>query len=333
MASTDSEGWVDREPLEWWLDWINVLIGLTDDAYLRGAVPLDYSPASLQALEGVVRARYGNPLQTSGDDPFVSGVVAYLGETLMRMAGGAWGWTTDAPSDAGLDDPDLRRAMARHRWFISGADEPDVVGLPMVNADPALQLPALSPMYLLLQAIGSGEPDVWASAYRRWRQAVDDYAASHPGWAPAKEHTLVDGASTPPPSAVLDEWLARQRARFPDWVARHSGDWDFSVESLDRLAALVIELTPTVEAFDGPTNTNFVDGAVYYFGEMLRHRRPAEWVYREFRDEGDPETANFQIQRNDDTFFTSPYFVLRRMIRRSEPGHLRQRYHEDWISE
>ena len=46
------------ESLDWWLDWINVLIGTMEDAYLRGVVELDYSQASLQAMEDVARERY-----------------------------------------------------------------------------------------------------------------------------------------------------------------------------------------------------------------------------------------------------------------------------------
>lgn len=40
---------------------------------------------------------------------------------------------------------------------------------------------------------------------------------------------------------------------------------------------------------------------------MLRRGCPSRWVYREFRDEGDPITANFKIQLNDDEGSTGPF--------------------------
>lgn len=319
---------MDREPLEWWLDWSAGLIELTDDAYLQGAVELDYSEASLRALEAVVRDRYNSSVQVLGDDPFAAGVVAYLGETLMRLAGGAWGWTAEALPDTELIDPSLQ-SVPTHRWHISGGDEPDVVGQPIVQPDPALGLAALAPISLLLGTIDRPEPGLWTATYGQLRQAVDDYAASNPGWAPVKEHTLADGPATPPTSSVLDEWLARRHAGFPDWTARYGNDWDFSVESLDRLAGLAVQITPDVADFD-PAKNEFVDGAIYYLGEVFRRAVPATWVYREFRDEEDPEIADFQIQGPGD--FTSPYYLLRRMIRLGNSEHLAEMY-QHWVSQ
>ena len=219
---------MESEPLKWWLDWINVLIGAMWDANLRGVVELDYSRESLPALESFVRERYRGryPL---GDDPFNAGVVAYLGETLMRLAGGAWEWTTEEFPDAGSGDPDLRRNLAKHEWHASGGDEPDVVGLPIIRPDVATGLPALSPTHLLLDAVESTDGGVWASTCQRWQDSVNAYAADHPGWTPTKQHTLADGVfSSPAVSTVLDDWLAQQQKDFPQWAARYDGDWDYS---------------------------------------------------------------------------------------------------------
>jgi hypothetical protein len=322
---------VENEPLDWWLDWINVLIGTMWNANLRGVMELDYSQESLEALESFVRDRYRDryPL---GDDPFNAGVVAYLGETLMRVAGGAWKWTTEEFPDAGPSDPELRRSLAKHQWHVSGEDEPDAVGLPIVGPDPATGLPALSPMHLLLDAVESANGGVWVATYQRWQEAVDAHIDANPGWTPTKQHTLADGVlDSPPASAVLDDWLARQREDFPRWAARYGGDWDYSPESIDRLTALVTRLTPTVQAFNDPANAEFVEGATYYLGETLRRGIPCRWAYRKFpfdRNDGAPVTADFTVQKNTNTDFTGPYDLLWYMLEQKDPGDTRVFYQE-----
>lgn len=319
--------------LDWWLDWINVLIDAAADTQLRDAVRLDYSEASLRAAEAVLRARYAYPIQLLHDEPLLAGLAAYLGEALMRVGGGAWEWVADATEDSFdsvLRDPDLLLSVVRHRWRVMGNEEPDGVGLPIVVPDADTGLPRLSPVHLLLDAIAGDDGEVLAGAHQRWRRVVAERVAAHPGWSPTKRHTLADGFSSPPPSSALDEWLIHQRERFPQWSARHGGDWDHSAATVDRLAALVGRITPTVDALDDPANEEFVHGATYYLGEVLRHGCPSRWVYRDFRDEGDPEVCNFQLQLDDNSGFTSPYYLLRLTVRRADPGYLRVRY-ADWV--
>ncbi|HTQ20610.1 hypothetical protein [Mycobacterium sp.] len=313
---------MDRESLDWWLDWINALIGTMASAYLRDVVELDFSRASLPALEKFVSERYRGryPL---GDDSFNAGVVAYLGETLMRVGGGVWGWTTEALPNTGHD-------LRRHPWHVSGADEPDAVGLPIVRPDPATGLPTLSPMHLLLDAIDSTNGGVWVATYQRWSQVVDAHKRAHPGWGPTKQHTLADGViSSPPPSPVLDDWLARQHEDFPQWAARYGAGWDHTAESIDRLTALMFRLTPTMADFYDAANADFVDGATYYLGETLRRGTPCRWVYRRFpfdRDDGAPVTADFGIQKNTNTDFTGPFDVLCYAFEVNDPGSARDFY-------
>ncbi|OBI10807.1 hypothetical protein A5714_17360 [Mycobacterium sp. E2462] len=319
----------ESESLEWWLDWVNVLIGTMADANLRGVVDLDYSQASLQPLEDFVRQRYRGryPL---GDDPFTAGVAAYLGETLMRVAGGAWDWTTEPLPNDGPAEQDSPRDLAHHQWHVSGQDEPDAVGLPIVRPDPATGLPPLSPVHLVLDAVEGADGAVWTATWQRWRDAVQAHAAAHPGWAPSKQHTLADGViSSPPASAQLDDWLAAQREHFAEWADRYPGEWDHSPESIDRLAALVAERTPTVADFYDRANADFVDGASYYLGETLRRGTPCRWVYRRFpfnRSDGAPVTADFHIQKNDNSDFTGPFDVLVYTLELSDPGKARDFY-------
>jgi hypothetical protein len=180
--------------------------------------------------------------------------------------------------------------------------------------------------------LATEESGVLAAAYGRWKQVVQAYAAAHPNWSPVKERTLADGLfNAPPPSTVLDEWLARQEQNFPDWAAENGGNWDYSPDSIHRLTELVSRKTPTVTAIRDPRNAEFVDGASYYLGEILRRGCPSRWVYREFRDEGDPITANFQLQLNDDAGFTGPFHLLSFMLECGDVGRPRA-YYDDWVN-
>ncbi len=324
---------MNGEPLDWWLDRINLLIDMMGDVDLGGALALDYSPASLSALEAAARDRLADPAEALYDDeqPFTASVVAYLGEALMRVGGGRWDWAAEAPAEVTVSDPLLRQRLGEHRWRIDSAGDPDASGFPIIRPDPATGLEVLSPTHLLLEALASGGGAVWVTSYERWKRVVQDYAAAHPGWTPTKERTLADGLFTaPPPSAVLDDWLAREAQRFPDWAASTGENWDYSPDSINRLAALVLRVTPTADAFRDPANADFVEGASYYLGEMLRRGYPSRWVYRELRDEGDPVTANFKIQLNDDEGYTSPFHLLSIMIKNGDPGRTRA-YYDQWV--
>lgn len=332
-AGTGWEDAVEGGPLDWWLDRVNLLIDMTGDVDLGGAVTLDYSEASLSALEAAVRNRLSDPAEALDEEhqSFTAGVVAYLGEALMRVGGGRWDWVADAPDDATIDDAVLLQRVSEHRWRIDSAGEPDAAGFPIIRPDSDSGLTALSPTHLLLQALATDESAVLVATYARWKGAVQAYAAEHPGWSPVKERTLADGLfSAPPPSTVLDDWLARQEQQFPAWAASNGGNWDFSPDSVDRLTALVLQVTPTIEAFHDPANAEFVDGASYYLGEMLRRGYPSRWVYREFLDEGDSVTANFKIQLNDDAGFTAPYHLLSHMVRHKDPEDTRA-YYDEWV--
>jgi hypothetical protein len=83
----------------------------------------------------------------------------------------------------------------------------------------------------------------------------------------------------------LHRWLSEREAQFPAWVRDYGGDggeaaWDFSPESLDALEELVIERGATPEQLlEDEQNAPFVDGALWYLGEVLRRARPLPWEY------------------------------------------------------
>jgi hypothetical protein len=71
-------------------------------------------------------------------------------------------------------------------------------------------------------------------------------------------------------------------AQFPAWVRDYGGNsvWDFSPESLDALEDLIIGRGSTPEQLlEDQQNAPFVDGALWYLGEVLRRERPLPWAY------------------------------------------------------
>ena len=83
----------------------------------------------------------------------------------------------------------------------------------------------------------------------------------------------------------LQRWLSEREAQFPAWVRDYGGDgaeavWDFSPDSLDALEDLVIERgSPPEQLLEDEQNAPFVDGALWYLGEVLRRTRPLPWGY------------------------------------------------------
>jgi len=167
---------------------------------------------------------------------------AYLGETLLRVGGGQWA---------------------------------EVGGEPGVTADPALGLPPVVPRELV------DDPDAATRAYDEWAAAVAAKTAAEPGWRPTMVPTpgFADAAVTGTPE--FDRWLAAQEADFPAWVKRWAPDvsWDFSAESLDRLAAVLGRLVPNPDVVRDPAAGDPVDGALWYLGETCRRAGDGQWSW------------------------------------------------------
>ncbi|WP_406272775.1 hypothetical protein OH799_33425 [Nocardia sp. NBC_00881] len=90
-------------------------------------------------------------------------------------------------------------------------------------------------------------------------------------------------------SDYLATWLAAREREFPDWIARFGADgsWDFSPESLDALETLVLRIAPTPEELlDDQANADFLNGAIWYCGEVFRRAEPEQWRWAYERNFG-----------------------------------------------
>ncbi|HEX6684791.1 MAG TPA: hypothetical protein VF062_18445 [Candidatus Limnocylindrales bacterium] len=266
------------------------------NAFEVPGLPLDYSPESLGLLEAEVLNR--DPLGR-GLDGLAEAVVGYVGEALMRVAGGRWGWD-------------------------------ETSGTPFVDFDPQLGLPPIAPHDLIVEAGKRRSGTEFVSARESLQRAVEKRRAADASWSPTKQPT--PGLDDPPvlaTSTFLRQWLAEREKAFPQWVADYApgtSGWDFSAASLDLLEAVVLAKLQACEDMDRPENADFVQGAIWYLGETFRHEGGAEWTHVQ----GEPSPTDFYTgrpyvkrlnPRNDDV----PYWTLWTTIGRVEPGYLRGR--------
>lgn len=294
------------ERLTAWLDRVGLDLMYLDQFEEPGEFEADYSGRYLAGLEDIAlneSEHMGDPSDLS--EPSLERAIAgYFGETLLRLAGGSWQWLEDEPA---------------------------------VQAEPVLDLPPVFPLRLI-DRLSTGEAEeVFVGAYRQWEQAVATYRRTHPAWEPTKQYTPgVDPVPmTPGEAAHIAAWVADRERGFTAWSAEHAADgpWDFSADSLDRLAQLLQRLTPTGNDLRSPANAAFVEGATWYFGEVLRRIRGGTWLYHEPR----PDQHNYvagrpiveQAGRNDVTDI--PFLTLWSVVR-GDPGAMRAKYAE-WASQ
>jgi hypothetical protein len=319
--------------LDEWVNRSGLAIDFMGHFDFGDALTLDYSVGSLRELAAALAEHFADPAEAlyADEQPLVEGVVAYVGECLLRLARGRWDWD-DEPgfTERGrpaLASADLVTRLDEHRWSFEHVEGS---GVPLVHADAALGLEPVSPLHVLLAQLSDqspAEPGPLVDVFEQWQQTVAAYGTAHPEWVKVLVPTLTDGMPIMPDSPILDDWLARQRADFPRWAATFGGTWDYTPDSANALAELVFRTTPTVEAFSDPANAYFAEGASWYFGELLCRADPARWMYRGYqRKPGDPLLKCFTVQTNDNGDFTTPFIWIRSMLEDNDPSELRQGY-------
>jgi hypothetical protein len=286
-----------NERLAEWVDGISInLLGL-EALEEPGQFELDFSSGSLPELEGRLVERFGAPEDL--DDPdrrhLAEGAAGYVGEMLLRLAGGGWAWRRDEPA---------------------------------VRADKALGLGEVYPLRLVAQAVDERDERVFAGVYAAWEQAVARHRAADPAWRPKKKPTPgVDPFQmTEADAARVAGWVAERKAAFDRWRAAYGTgtDWDFGRGSLDVLERLLADRAPTVEALYAPEHRDFVEGAVWYLGETVRRIKGGTWVYRT----QDPDVPNIYAgdpyvqQAGRDGEAVIPIVVIRGFVRAGQPGTL-----------
>ncbi|WP_407288207.1 hypothetical protein [Streptomyces sp. BP-8] len=253
MAPNDSVRTGGVPELVLWFDQVPDAIDRLKEDHLPEAEWLDFSVDSLPRLEDAL-LDHGDADEPTG---FVDDAMAYLGEVLMGVGGGAWGWDTESAGDAG--------------------------GQPAIVPDAALEADPILPMLLIADALNVSSGSVFTEAVASLSAAVEAVRTHDPQFTPAKEHTPgVDPDPEVPRYPWLSGWLNEREKTFAVWVEETglpAQTWDFSPASLDVLERLVRERFPAKEEFEEAEAGLFLQGASWYVGEVARRERDAAWHY------------------------------------------------------
>jgi hypothetical protein len=239
-----------RAKLEEWRLSVDPMLAGLQDFVVDPDDPLDGSPESLRLVEELLLDEAPPGHVPEG---LAQVVGAYLGEALLDAAGGAWVW--DEVSD-----------------------------LPAVQLAPALGW-TIEPMRAVLDAVVVRSGTVCADLLAQVTAAVAEYQRDAPDWQPTRTDKSVLRplpASALPVDPWLADWLTTRRERFAEW-ARACGvpdELDFSVASLDTVERLVRDWAGSVADLRQIQQEDYVQGAVWYVGEIACQHGGAHWTYR-----------------------------------------------------
>lgn len=290
--------------LDDWVDRIGLKLLHVEDLEGESEFKPDFTGASLENLERALLRHFGEP----GDiaDPqrrgLADGAAGYLGEVLLRLAGGSWDWQD---------------------------------GEPLIRADTAIGLAPVYPLRILARAVGGKSEHEFCTVYAAWEKTAARHRAANPNWIPAKTRTPgVDPVEVSPADvAYITTWANQRQAAFARWSQTYGPHvaWDFGPASLDALENLLQYITPTPQDLRDPKHSEFVQGAVWYLGEALRRTTPGHWTFRTFDPTapsvyaGDP----YLQHANPDGKPVIPILVLHDFLRDRLPGTLREQ-HARW---
>lgn len=237
-----------QSQLELWLSAVPLEIARLATDYLPGDISLDYSAESLCRIEEFA-------INSGIQDPgFNSGVIAYVGETLLRSVGGRWLWD-DREHSASRGFPVVQPHLDNFRGIIS-------------------------PTHLLSFALLWRDGVTFTRVYTAQCQRVSQRKAEDPTWTAVR--SLTPGLDETPDVVpdYCDLWRAEQRQEFPNWVARYGAkhNWDFGRDSLLALGEIMADPGRSEAARQC---------AAWYFGETLHRARPSYWHFSGHEAAGD----------------------------------------------
>ncbi|WP_411135534.1 hypothetical protein [Streptomyces sp. C10] len=267
--------------LQTWTDDLPYQLLLLEKVHLPEDFSFDYGPKSLAELETRLLEHDDSVQESEKRTEFVESAMAYLGEVLLGVAGGAWGWHTRPVGD--------------------------LPGQPVVCPDPDLGLSPVAPMLLISYALRIRTGTAFAEEAERLGRAVTARQQVIPGWQPVKEHTPhVDPRLPLPEDPVLTAWLAERKEALSGWVEdafAGTWRWNFHPDTLDWLEAVVKQRFATVEEFDAARDEPFVQGACWYLGEVIRRNKGAVWQYIPF----DPDAGPWALGSRENVWTEVPF--------------------------
>jgi hypothetical protein len=231
-----------------WRERIGPMLAGLEDFVAGPDTPLDLSAESLRDLEQVLLAE--SPPGQPPPQGLAETLGGYLGETLLTIGGGGWAWDSD--SDLPVTSLDLGEVV--------------------------------HPMRLVVDALVWRTGKVWPTEYERIAALAAARRSEEPAWKPRRTDRPAMGAEAwdaGPGEPWLTGWLASREQKFPDWavVTGRADELDFSPESLLTLEQVVRLRIPSRAALRESIDDDFVQGAIWYLGEVARRHRKAHWRY------------------------------------------------------
>lgn len=282
-----------------WLE--SIEYWLTELAARLPAVALDYSLTSLHHVEQLA-------VGVAADDPGVRSMVScYLGECLLNAGGGG-------------------------RWIWDNDPERLTCGYPVVDHT---DIARVSPTHVYEYARAWRDGQTFARLHRGWLNRIDELRGRGFGSVERPRQPRPGlGVAGQPDVGVL--WAARAGDRFNQWAQQYGAgrNWDFSPDSLDTLAAVVVEHCPPGRpiAQSAPTG-RFVASVTWYFGEVLRRGKPSQWFYHRRPDADRFHKSGLMIsslrEHDGHPLAVFPLQTLDQAV--TQPQYLRRTY-ERWVS-
>lgn len=236
----------------------------------------DFSPGSLDALAQVVLERCGagsGVLDAAAGEDFAAGAVWYFGETLRRAKPSRWSFNAEVAASAG-------QALAGLEICVNLPFDAYPTAYPMAVYLVQELDSVVRPTLLWGPDVPETNPKRLHDTYELWRTALIRERISQS--QKRREQAKRRAGRRRSDEETLARWLAARSDEFPTWVEQFAPgrDWDYSVDSLDALEVLIRQRAAgPEELLEDKANADFVDGAAWYFGEVLRRQDPdrARW--------------------------------------------------------
>ncbi|MGW0732234.1 hypothetical protein [Streptomyces sp. NPDC002851] len=314
--NTDTEpgGKSPQQLLDEWLDDVPGCVDRLRDVLLPEGFPLDFSAESLDVLEDCLLDFYHPLREVEEGTGFVEAAMAYLGEVLLFVAGGNWGWNTRP---------------------LEGFD-----GQPVVCPDPDLGERPVAPLLLISYALRVRSGNAFAQEVERLRSAMATLQEEAPGWEPSRALTPGVDAQVPEsiqwPDWKLDAWKNGMPETLDALRSSHldpAFPFDYTPASLVPLESVILANWRAGEDFDA--ESELLTAAMMYVGEVLLRTVGGSWGWGADIDQPvicpDPDLGllplapfhliHHAVQDRSGEAFTVMDDHLREAVRAHQQGH------------
>jgi hypothetical protein len=172
---------------------------------------------------------------------------------------------------------------------------------------------------------------VWSAEYERVLALAAARRNEDPCWEPRRtDRPALRTSDAAPTDPWLTRWLTVREQGFPEWSAAtgRADELDFSPASLLALEQVVRRRIPGKDALHELVDDDFVQGAIWYLGEIARRHRDAQWRYTPdpTGTSKNPYAGRPFVEQDDDGNDAIPLLELEAAVLSDETGVLLERF-------